>query len=167
MTRYQMLREAVANLAAPAEEQVAYLDRIFVPLTGGGSAAGYGNDELALELEDIAPATADMMDFGEITAEEVEAVKAIDLLIAQYQQEHDPVFWRREALFDDPRWQNVREVAAQALAQLPDEARESDYTRELAERYAEQPDDRATARPDTRSFVQRAIAAIRVLFGRR
>lgn len=39
-----MLREAVANLAAPPTLQVAYLDRIFVQCTGGGSAAAYGNE---------------------------------------------------------------------------------------------------------------------------
>ncbi len=45
-TRYTLLREAVANLAAPADAQVAYLDRSFSGLTGGQSAEVYGNDEL-------------------------------------------------------------------------------------------------------------------------
>lgn len=51
-TRYTILRETVANLAAAAEAQVAYLDNSFSRLTGGGSAEAYGNDELALEFED-------------------------------------------------------------------------------------------------------------------
>lgn len=134
MTRYRKLREAIVNLAAPADTQVAYLDRLFRSCTGGGNAAAYRNAELALELEDIAIATGHMMDFGEITAAEVAAVKPLhDRLIACLQTQ-DPVFLARAALFKDARWQDIRDLASQALAQLPDESRESDWTRGSASR---------------------------------
>ena len=95
-TRYQLLRQAVATLAAPAEEQARYLDDIFTSLTGGGSAAGYGNNELALELDDILHAADDMTDHGELTQAEKEAIQP---------------------------WAVVRICAARTLARLPDEER--------------------------------------------
>jgi hypothetical protein len=131
MTRYQMLREAIAILAAPANEQVAYLDRIFIECTGGGSAAAYGNDELALGLDDTFLATNHMMEFGEISADEVAAIKPLNDHFTSYWQPEDTTFWQREALFDDPRWQDVRALARTVLNQLPDESRESEYTRSL------------------------------------
>ena len=131
MTRYQMLREAVAILAAPSKEQVDYLDRIFIKCTGGGSAAAYGNDELALGLDDTFIATDHMMGFGEISANEVSAIKPLNDHFLAYWQPEDATFWNREALFDDPRWQDVRALARAVLNQLPDEKRESEYTRSL------------------------------------
>lgn len=132
MTRYQMLRQAVANLAAPPELQADYLDRLFVQCTGGGSAAAYGNDELALELDDIFIATDHMIEFDEITADEVAAVKSLNDHFAAFWQPGDATFWTREALFNDTRWQEVRTFATRVLKRLPDELRESDYTRGLA-----------------------------------
>lgn len=122
-TRYQQLRQTVANLAAPAAEQVRYLDEIFTALTGGGSAAGYGNDELALELEDIFLAANYMIEKGELTQSEKEAIQPLDDLLAQWSGQENADFWRREALFHDPRWAEVRTCAARALERLPDEAR--------------------------------------------
>jgi hypothetical protein len=122
-TRYQRLRETVANLAAPAEEQVRHLDRIFTPMTGGRSAAGYGNDELALEFDDIFQGAGDMIDHGELTVAEKEAIRPLDALLAKWSAPGNAGFWRREALFDDPRWAEVRACAARALARLPDEER--------------------------------------------
>lgn len=138
-TRYQMLRGAVVNLAAPADAQAAYLDRIFVQCTGGGSAAAYGNDELALELDDIFMANGHMMEFGEITPDEVAAIQFLNDLVADYWQGDDTSFWSREALFVDPRWIEVRTEATRVLRQLPDELRESDYTRGLASDEVVQP----------------------------
>ena len=74
-----MLRDAVANLAAPAADQVAYLDRSFAGLTGGRSAEGYGNNELVLEFEDMFVAVDHMLDHGEITQAEIDALRLLDL----------------------------------------------------------------------------------------
>jgi hypothetical protein len=122
-TRYEQLRQAIANLAASAEEQAAYLDRLFVPVTGGGSAEAFGNDELAEELEDIYPATRHMLQYGEIKQTEIDAIRPLDDLLERWSGQAHADFWKREALFADPRWQDIRDCARKALAQLPDETR--------------------------------------------
>jgi hypothetical protein len=130
-TRYTLLREAVANLAATAEAQVAYLDRSFSTLTGGGSAEAYGNNELALEFEDSFIATGHMLEYGEITQAEIERLRSLDELLGQWSGKTQAAFWAREALFSDPRWEIIRSRAAEVFATLPDETRESAYTRSL------------------------------------
>ena len=122
-SRYQQVRHAVANLAATAEEQVRYLDESFTSLTGGGSAADYGNDELALEFDGMFQAADDMIEHGELTPAEKEALLPLDALLRKWGGQENADFWRREALFDDARWAEVRACAARALAVMPDEAR--------------------------------------------
>lgn len=131
-TRYTILRETVANLAAAAEVQVAYLDNSFSRLTGGGSAEAYGNDELALEFEDSFVFVDHMLECGEITPEEIDALRPLDVMLARWSGPEHLEFWARRALFEDPRWRAIRAKAAEVLARLPDEARESDYMRSLA-----------------------------------
>jgi len=128
-TRYTLLREAVANLAAPADAQVAYLDRSFSGLTGGQSAEVYGNDELALEFEDRLIAVGHMLDYGEIKTSEIDALHSLDDMLSRWSGEKHSDFWARTALFADPRWEAIRLRASEVLALLPDEAREGDYTR--------------------------------------
>ena len=122
-TRYQQLRQAVTTLAASADKQVGYLDKLKESLTSGRSAAACGNDELALELDDIFSAAADMIELGELTEAEREAVQPLDGLLARWSGEENADFWQRDALVGDPRWEQVRLAAAEALARLPDEVR--------------------------------------------
>ncbi|MEP9401078.1 hypothetical protein [Sphingomonas sp. VNH70] len=122
-SRYQLLREAVRQLAAPAPEQVACLDAMFVRLTGGGSAAAYGNDELAIGLDDIFMAANDMIAHDELSEAEAAAIRPLDASLVRWSGEANAAFWRREALFHDPRWDEVRSLARHALAILPDEPR--------------------------------------------
>lgn len=130
-TRYTILRHAVANLAAPAEAQVSYLDRSFSGLTGGKSAEAYGNGELAMEFDDIFIAANHMLEFGEISRDEISALRTLDDMLTRWSGSGHKGFWAREALFEDPRWQAIRQRAADVLAILPDVARESVYTRSL------------------------------------
>jgi hypothetical protein len=122
-SRFQQLRQAVANLAAPAEEQVRYLDHLFASITGGGSAEAYGNDELVEEFDDIFLAANDMIEYGELTEAEKEAVGSLEATLTRWCGQRDAEFWLRDALFSDPRWTDIRACAAQALAELPDEER--------------------------------------------
>ncbi|BCA62112.1 hypothetical protein HMP09_1346 [Sphingomonas sp. HMP9] len=131
-TRYQQLRAAVANLAAPADLQATYLDGIFVLCTGGGSAEGYGNIELVEEFYDIFLARNHMFEFEEIRPSEVEAVIKLDKILSLICAEQDDRLWAREALFSDERWTKIRSYASKVLKELPDEPRESDYTRGLS-----------------------------------
>jgi hypothetical protein len=130
-TRYQQLRTAVANLAAPADLQVAYLDEIFVPCTGGGSAEGYGNAELVEEFYDVFLALNHMHEFGEIEQSEIAATMRLDSFLNLICASQDNVLWSREALFTDERWKQIRLHASGVLKELPDEPRESEYTRGL------------------------------------
>ena len=122
-SRFQQLRQAVANLAAPAEEQVRHLDRIFASATRGGSAEKYGNYELVEEFDDIFPAANDMIEYGELTEPEKDAVRPLEALLTRWCGQRDADFWLRNALFHDPRWADIRACAAQALAELPNEER--------------------------------------------
>ena len=126
-TRYQQLRQAVVRLSWSADEQHAYLESILASVSGVGSGAGYGNDELALELEDIFCAVGDMREWGEISDAEVAAVKPLDSLLKKWRGSANEEFWRREALGTDERWEKVRACARQALASLPDEERDTGW----------------------------------------
>ncbi len=126
-TRYQQLRQAIVRLSWPAEEQHAYLESILASLSGVGSGVGYGNDELALELDDIFCAAEHMREWGEITDAEVAAVKPLDLLLTRWSGHTHSDFWRREALWTDERWEEVRACAKQVLAALPDEERDTGW----------------------------------------
>lgn len=126
-----MLRETVARLAARPDAQVSYLDVIFAEMTGGESAAAYGNDELALEFEDIFPAAEHMLEYREITQAEIDAIQPLADILDLFCREADDFFWQRDALYSDERWRKLRYCADKALQHLPDEERESDYTRGL------------------------------------
>jgi hypothetical protein len=88
---------------------------------------GYGNDELALELGDILPAAGHMQEWGEISDAEVAAVKPLDRLLTKWSGSANSDFWRREALWTDERWEEVRRLAREALAFLPDEERDTGW----------------------------------------
>ena len=126
-----MMRASIANLAAAPDKQVVYLDRSFANLTGGHSAAPYGNNELALEFDDIFPAAEHMLEHGEITQSEIDLIRPLDDLLKRLCDEADDTFWSRDALLHDVRWQQLRSCAFEVLSALPDEQRESDYTRGL------------------------------------
>lgn len=121
----------MANLAAPPDLQVAYLDKIFVLCTGGGSAAGYGNIELIEEFYDIFLAKNHMLEYEEIKESEIASTVQLDGFLSLICAEQDDKLWAREALFIDERWNQIRARASEVLKELPDEPRESDYTRGL------------------------------------
>lgn len=128
--RYQMLRQTVARLAEGADAQHAYLESLFRPMAIDGDASRYGNDELALELGDIYRATGHMHEWGEISPEEIEAIRPLDAMLRALSGETHSDFWCREALWSDPRWDEIRALAQKALAQLPDEERTSSWQSE-------------------------------------
>lgn len=119
-TRYEELRAAVATLAAPADQHAAFLDQLFAPLTGGGSAASYPNDELALSLDDLFFAANDMISHGELTQDEAAHIRPLYDLLTALSGERNAAFWAREALQNDARWNDVRALARNALIGLPD-----------------------------------------------
>jgi hypothetical protein len=122
-TRYEQLREVVSVLAAPATQQAAHLDRLFSTLVSGRSAAAYGNDELACELDDIFMAANDMIEHGELTEQEAAAIRPVHTMLGDLSGQHNADFWRRNALADDRRWEQIRTLAGAALKKLPMEGR--------------------------------------------
>lgn len=114
--RYEQLRQSIATLAASADAQAAHLDRLHVPLTGGGSAADYSNDELALEFDDVFHAAGHMIDAGELTPWQRDAALPLDKMLKSLSGELNAEFWRRDALWLDARWDEVRSVAKKCLA---------------------------------------------------
>ncbi len=121
MWRYAKLRRAIATLAASADEQHAWLEEIFAPVTKGLSAWGYGNDELALELNDIYLAARLMVEEHEISEAQAEAPRALDAFLEKWSGKENADFWVREALWADPRWEEARQLARIALAEFPPE----------------------------------------------
>ena len=111
--RLDMLKLALANLAGSAGEQARYLDGLL-----GNNASAYGNDELAQELNDAFASHVDMKERGLLGNEQIDAVRRVDQLLGQLSARTDDVFWRREALATDSRWDQVRIAAKAALRAL-------------------------------------------------
>ena len=112
-SRYDQLRQAIADLAAPAALQDERL-------CGCGFDAQYGNDELALVFEGIYLAANDMRACGELSDDQVSAPQPLNTLLLKWSgQEHED-FWRREALWTDSRWEEVRACAQTVLASFPE-----------------------------------------------
>lgn len=129
-TRYQQLRQAIARLGWNADEQHAYLERILDFPRPVGTPTGYGNDELLEEFDGIYMAVGDMRDWGEITQDEIDAAKPLDDLFKRWIGPQNADFWRREALWSDARWEQVRQCARKVLIHYPDEKRASDWIRD-------------------------------------
>lgn len=114
-------------------------DKVFLELEDGDATTevqprvqARGGEELLLELDDRFTCANHMMECGEITANEVASVDRLNDYINAIWQAEDEIFLERESLFHDPRWEGMRTIAKQVLAELPDETRESGYMRELA-----------------------------------
>lgn len=116
LKRYEQLRDAIANLASSADEQATYLDRLHAASSGEAKAASYGNDELALEFDDVFHAAGHMIDTAEMTRWQRDAASPLDRMLKQLSGTENASFWTREALWSDPRWEEVRAIARRALA---------------------------------------------------
>jgi hypothetical protein len=112
-SRYEQLRQAIADLAAPAADQDARL-------CGWGLDARYGNDELALTFGGIFLAANDMFDQGELSESQRRASAPLDALLQRWSGQENADFWERQALWTDPRWEEVRMCALEVLASFPE-----------------------------------------------
>lgn len=94
---------AVARLALPASDQLAYLASI-----GVGDLA----DELALDLDDYKASL--QADLG-LTPGELGRLEAIDGLLVELTEASDESLWRTRGLVEDERWERIRQLAREFL----------------------------------------------------
>ena len=104
-----MMVEAVERLAAPADQQVAYLKRL-----GTAPCA----DELALELNYIVAMLDQFVAQGLLSPVQASAIQAVDQKLDQMSGSQNDELWWEEALHRRPEWAEVRRLAATALAEL-------------------------------------------------
>ena len=114
MTRYASLRASISYFAAPAENQHAH-----------DLGADDAVNETPYPLED-------MLICGEITPAEVDIIRPLEELIAEFCSKDGAKPWRDETLlFSDPLWAQIRCIAADILNRLPEEQREDDFQAQL------------------------------------
>ncbi|MEM6858029.1 MAG: hypothetical protein AAF559_09165 [Pseudomonadota bacterium] len=115
---YVRLRAAIERLASSAEQQTLYLDTIFSEMDGD-KARLRPSDEHALELDDLflegkGPAS------GLLSDEQTELIEELDNYLQTCSGQQNAIFWEREALYIDLRWERVRVLAKRALDRLPE-----------------------------------------------
>jgi hypothetical protein len=103
------IRTVVSRLADPADEQLRYLRE-----------AGIEGvvDELALEFDDTLPFVARLEEAGAVPSGTRERFARLNEQLDRLSDAGDAA-WTEDALRSDPRWQQVRQAAGQALAALP------------------------------------------------
>ncbi|MEH6714268.1 hypothetical protein [Parasphingorhabdus flavimaris] len=114
-TLYINLKDSIERLTWTPEQQVAYLDSILGHMTEAEDASGYGNVELALELEDNLVTIPNILDAGFLEIEAVDSIKPLDTFLGKYGGQENADFWARDALYHDERWNEVRKLARTAL----------------------------------------------------
>lgn len=100
-----LLHEALQHLAAPAEEQLAWIEREKVTI-----------DELALDYDNAAMAAWQLVESGEITRPQLDAITA--LLDDTVELSNDEANWTHSALTASAKWEKIRRSAAAILINL-------------------------------------------------
>jgi hypothetical protein len=119
LTRYDHLRAATARLSSQAEEQEFYLRKLLLPIAVDGDSPSYGCDELGLQFEDYFVSAKMMLEAGELSRLQFDALNSLNTVLDTWSGEQNADFWRRDALRDDPRWAEVRLLAQRAIDLLP------------------------------------------------
>ncbi|MFC9279087.1 hypothetical protein [Streptomyces collinus] len=99
-----MLIEAVVVVAAPASDQVTWLDNHDVP-----------PDEIALGFDDAFRLAGRLVDEGELSREVLPSLAMIDELFSEMSEDIDVNRWTREALSTDSGWGTARRLAREVL----------------------------------------------------
>lgn len=105
MSVFDLLHEALQHLAWSAEEQLSWIEREQIAI-----------DELALDYDNAARAAWQLVDNGQITRDQLEAVTALQGDIAEL-SDHE-ANWTRSALTASAKWVRIRRSAAAILARL-------------------------------------------------
>ncbi len=103
----EQLGEAIARLASPPEQQLAYLRRL---------DAGESADELALEFDDVAGAALSRPRL--LTDEQRDAVRHLDRQLEAMSGTDKARLWATAAIGSAEEWTEVRRRAKRALSVL-------------------------------------------------
>jgi hypothetical protein len=103
------LQEALTRLAAPAEEQVAFLRELGVWPSA---------DELALELDDVMRMLPEALNRGELSREEETLIRQVDDLLGTMSGEEKAELWDASQLALAKEWAEVRCLAKIARERL-------------------------------------------------
>lgn len=101
---------AVAILALPASDQIAWLDSLGI--------GGRNVDELALELGDGFLLVPQFVEHNWLSVEAVEPLRALDSLLASISGPSNGVLWETAALETAPAWEEARKLAKAALLKV-------------------------------------------------
>ncbi|WP_369193259.1 hypothetical protein [Streptomyces djakartensis] len=99
-----MLIEAVVVIAAPASDQVAWLEKFDVP-----------PDEIALGFDDAFRLAGRLVDEGRLSREALASLQMIDEVFSEMSQVTDVDRWTREVLATDAGWVRARQLAREVL----------------------------------------------------
>ncbi|MEU9713544.1 hypothetical protein AB0E21_33855 [Streptomyces sp. NPDC047967] len=99
-----MLIEAVVVVAAPASDQMAWLDKYDVP-----------PDEIALGFDDAFRLAGRLADEGRLSREVLPPLQMLDEVFSEMSQVTEVDRWTREALAIDAGWGRARQLAREVL----------------------------------------------------
>lgn len=109
-SRIELLRQSLAILAAPAPEQLKYLESLGIPGV---------IDELAEDYHDMALAARPLYAQGEITGEARDCILSLDDLMDKMSGGPEKAeFWSETALASAKEWQDIRGNAKRCLELL-------------------------------------------------
>ncbi|MFI9308839.1 hypothetical protein [Streptomyces triculaminicus] len=103
----RLLVESLTLLAADASAQRAWLDTYAV-----------GPDEIALDFDHASRMLPGMVEAGLADDEDVPDLRAIDGILGGMSGPEDAERWTRDALADDPGWEEARRLARRVLVRM-------------------------------------------------
>lgn len=108
------LRQILTRLASGPDAQLQYLASL------GRDRVAPGVDELALELDDVAPMLPQVVTAGHLTNQGAQAVEAVSDRLARMSGQKHAELWTPDALRTSDEWSSVRRLASEALQHLGD-----------------------------------------------
>ena len=114
------MKDSLKLLSASAEAQIESLSRFghFLGQDPSKVDLSWNIDEIALQFGDAALLLPDLLERGLVTHEFVGKVSALDNFIIGLSGDVAPSFWTIGGLRHDPRWGEVRALAAECLRLL-------------------------------------------------
>ncbi len=103
----QMVTESLQLMAAKYDDQIRALPE-FV----------HRPDEVALIFEDCIPLAEQLVDAGVVAPDALSRMRHINDLLKGYSGGRAQDFWTTEAMKDDPRWEQLRSLARDAILSL-------------------------------------------------